>query len=245
MKIIKLNAIASTNSFLKDLASSQSIKNFTTVTTDKQIYGRGQMQTKWVSEPFKNLTFSTFYLFKHLPISHQKYLNFAVSLSVFEVLKNINVPHLAIKWPNDILSEKQKICGILIENSLQKNNIRHTVIGIGLNVNQENFPADIPNATSIKKRIDKETELNALLIDILLQLRQNINLLEEAKYDILEAKYLSVLYKKNVPCMFINSKNVLFMGKIVGIANSGNLQIELENETIKEFGLKEVSFATF
>ena len=77
-----------------------------------------------------------------------------------------------------------------------------------------------------------------------MKLKDYFNLLEKKEYDLLEKAYLKVLYKKNVPTMFKNSQNTLFMGKIIGVSKSGNLQIELENETIQEFGLKEVSFAT-
>ncbi len=68
-------------------------------------------------------------------------------------------------------------------------------------------------------------------------------MLKRKEFALLEEEYLSVLYKKNVPSMFKNNQNILFMGKIIGVSENGNLQIELENETVKEFGLKEVSFA--
>lgn len=242
LKIIKLNAIGSTNSFLKEMVQNKVVENFTTVITHQQTAGRGQIQTKWVSEPNKNLTFSVFCTLNNLPISEQKYLNFAVSVSVFEAVNMLKVPKLAIKWPNDILSEKQKICGVLIENSLKGSKIVHSIIGIGLNVNQEIFPDDVPNASSIKNILKKETDLDDLLNLILKQLQENIKLLNEKQYSVLEEKYLSVLYKRNIPSMFKNSREEMFMGKIIGISSEGKLQIELDDETIKEFGLKEVSF---
>lgn len=218
------------------------LDNFTTVVANKQVSGRGQMQTKWISEAGKNLTFSVFCSFGNLLVLNQKYLNFAVSVSVFKAISKLDIPKLAIKWPNDILADKHKICGILIENMLMKDKIRSSIIGVGLNVNQEFFPADIPNATSIKNIIKKEINLEELLNAILDELQKNIQLLEMQKYTQLEKKYLSVLYKKEVPSMFKNTQNTLFMGKIIGISQNGKLQIELENETVQEFGLKEVSF---
>lgn len=242
MKIIKLNAIGSTNSFLKKVATNLKVENFTVVVSSNQTSGRGQQDTKWVSEAGKNLTFSVFCLFNNLPATHYRYLNFAVSLSVFEALQELFLPKLTIKWPNDILSGNYKVCGILIENSLKKNHIISSVIGIGLNVNQEVFPEELPNASSIKNIIKKETDLNKLLNSILEKMKANISLLNSKKYNRLEDKYLLNLYKKGIPSMFKTAKNILFMGKVSGISESGKLQIELVNGTIKDFGLKEVSF---
>ena len=127
MKVIKLNAIHSTNTFLKDLSKNTILENFTIVVTKNQTNGRGQQDSSWVSEPNKNLTFSVYLNDLQLNISAKKYLNYAVSLAIFTVLKQKNIPNLAIKWPNDIVSGNKKLCGILIENSIQKNCI-HTCI---------------------------------------------------------------------------------------------------------------------
>lgn len=243
MKIIKLDAIDSTNSFLKDMAAKVSVEDFTVVVTKKQTSGRGQMNSNWEVVAGKNLTFSVFKLFESLCITDYKYLNYCVSLSVYEAIKYLKLPRLAIKWPNDIMSENKKIAGVLIENSLSLNKINSSIIGIGLNVNQENFSSDLPNASSIKIILDKEIDLDLLLKRILFYMKKKILLLEKKEYLILEEEYLRVLYKKNVPSMFKTNQNILFMGKIIGVSASGNLQIELADETFKEFGIKEVSFA--
>ncbi|MBA6156490.1 biotin--[acetyl-CoA-carboxylase] ligase [Tenacibaculum sp. S7007] len=243
MKIIKLDAIDSTNSFLKNLSVNSTVQDFTIVMAKEQTSGKGQMNAKWVVDGGKNLTFSVFSCFDDLEISNQKYLSFGVSLAVFETLNELKLPKLAIKWPNDILSVNKKLAGILIENNLKGNKITSSVIGIGINVNQEIFSKDLPNATSIKKIVNKEFDLDILLNEILIRLKSKLELLHKKDYAFLEKQYLSVLYKKNVPSMFKNNQNILFMGKIIGVSENGKLQIELENETIKEFGLKEVSFA--
>ncbi|WGH76747.1 biotin--[acetyl-CoA-carboxylase] ligase [Tenacibaculum tangerinum] len=243
MKIIKLDAIESTNTFLKNMVSSVVVDDFTVVVAKTQMKGRGQMNSEWIVEEGKNLTFSVFSRFIDLAVENHKYLNFCVSLSVFDALKTLSIPSLSIKWPNDILSENKKIAGILIENMLKGSNIVSSVLGIGVNVNQDCFPESLPNATSVKKIIGKETNLDTLLNDMLRRLKEYITLLDKKEYATLEKAYLEKLYKKNVPTMFKNSQNILFMGKIIGVSKSGNLQIELENETVQEFGLKEISFA--
>ncbi len=243
MRIIKLDAIESTNSFLKDLSVNSTINNFTVAVAKEQTLGRGQMNTKWVSEKGKNLIFSVFVKHQKLHIINQTFLNFAISISIYEAIALLKPPKLTVKWPNDILSEKKKICGILIENSLKGMHIDSSVVGIGLNVNQLNFPENLPNASSLAKILHKEIDLDELLRVILEKLQMNIELLNTKQFEKLEDRYLSILFKKNVPSMFKDTQNVFFMGKIVGVnTQNGKLQIELNNETIKEFGLKEVSF---
>jgi BirA family biotin operon repressor/biotin-[acetyl-CoA-carboxylase] ligase len=241
LKIIKLNAIASTNSFLKDLSTSSALENGTVVLTQEQTKGRGQQDSKWVSEPHKNLTFSTFILLNDVKIVHRRYLNFAISIAIYTVLFNKKIPKLSIKWPNDILSANKKICGILIENSFFGDKIKSAIVGIGLNVNQEIFPNSLPNATSLKLETSMESDLDILLNEILIEFQNNIKLLESKYFHLLEKQYLEVLYKKNIPTMFKNSKDEIFMGIISGISDDGNLQIQLEDDSILEFGIKEVS----
>ena len=243
MKIIKLNAIDSTNSFLKELALSTTLENCTVVVAKEQKKGRGQQDSNWISEPLKNLTISAYFCNIDLEISNQKYLNFAVSLAIFDVLSNQKTKDLSIKWPNDILSANKKICGILIENTVKGRKIKNSIIGIGLNVNQEKFPDSLKNVTSLKKITNKEFDLELLLVEIIEKTEERLKMLSLKKYTNLETDYLNVLYKKNIPTMFKDSNDVLFMGKIVGISSLGHLQIELEDETLKEFGIKEVSLA--
>jgi len=241
LKIIKLDTVVSTNSFLKDLSVNAALENFTVVVTQKQTKGRGQQKNKWLSEPYKNLTFSVFTSLKDVKIIHKKYLNFAISLAIYRVLFDKNIPKISIKWPNDLMVANKKICGILIENTFFGDQIKSTIVGIGLNVNQEKFPNSLRNVTSLKLATLKETDLNLLLHEILAELKTNIKLLESKDFHLLEKQYLNVLYKKNIPTMFKTSKDEIFMGIISGISDQGNLQIQLEDDSVKEFGIKEVS----
>jgi BirA family biotin operon repressor/biotin-[acetyl-CoA-carboxylase] ligase len=242
LEIIKLNATDSTNSFLKSLLQNSTPRNFTVVVTTNQTKGRGQLEKNWNSEPHKNLTFSVFISFKNLKIIHQKYLNFAVSQAIHNVLLSKNLLKTHIKWPNDILSANKKICGILIENTFFGENIKNAIVGIGLNVNQEKFPESINNPTSLKLETSIEFDLEKLLKEILIELEEKINLLELKKFKLLEENYLNVLYKKDIPSMFKNNNGDVFMGIISGISNDGKLQIKLEDNSTEEYGIKEVSF---
>ena len=127
------------------------VENYSVVVAEHQNVGRGQMGTVWESEYGKNLTFSVLVRFEDFKIEHQFYLSMAISLGVLNALEpNVN-NLLYVKWPNDILADKDKLCGILIENVLSSSTIKHSIIGIGLNVNQDQFSDNLQNVTSLKQ----------------------------------------------------------------------------------------------
>ena len=225
------------------MAKKSNLENYTVVVTKSQTKGRGQRDNSWISEPNKNLTFSVFIKDFELLVLNQKYLNFAVCLAVFDVIKKHLNTNIFIKWPNDIMSANQKICGILIENKIADAKINQTILGIGLNVNQDIFPMQFKNISSLKKITGKLYDLDQLLNEIISVLKKRTQALTTDKFLKLEQEYLNVLYKKNIPSMFKTADNVLFMGKIVGVSKTGKLKIELENKTIKKFQIKEISFA--
>ena len=148
MKIIKLHTIHSTNDYLKSLTNDKLLEDFTVVWADFQSEGKGQRGSSWLSKKGKNLTFSVFLDTSFLLIEQQFYLNIITSLAVYNLLKKKMIEHVKIKWPNDILSDNKKICGILIENSFKSQAINHSVIGVGLNVNQTDF-AQLHAVTSL------------------------------------------------------------------------------------------------
>ncbi len=244
MRIIKINAINSTNSFLKELSQSSSINEVTVVVANNQTSGRGQMNNSWISEPFKNLTFSILTPLKKLKIEHQVYLNFAVSLAIHDTLLAYDVPNLCIKWPNDIMSDKKKICGVLIENTFSHSRIKNTIVGIGLNVNQEKFHKKLFNASSLKNILKKNIALEPLMNTIVEKIKYRISSVELGNFNKTHEEYHKALYQKGIPTTFLNQKTrQIFMGIITGVSSLGNLQIQLEDDTICEFESKEISFA--
>lgn len=242
MEIVKLNAINSTNNYLKELSKDGETANWTIVSAEHQISGRGQMETKWESEKGKNLTFSILVKFEQFKSQDQFYLNCAVSLGIFNALKKYDVPKLKVKWPNDIMSASKKVGGILIENSLVNDRITHTVIGIGLNVNQDKFPDYLPRAVSMKQVLNHDFDCDKLLMDIVNSMQQQIELLTQNSFDLLHHNYEQVLFKKDKVLMFENKNKEKFMGKILGVTNKGSLQVEQENEVVKQYNFKEIIF---
>ena len=148
MYIIKLDAIDSTNSYLKAMSAVNLPKDFTVVVADHQTQGRGQMGTVWQTEYDKNLTASVFKSLEFVSVEKQFYISMAVALSICKALEGLKISQLSVKWPNDILSANKKICGTLIENVIKLNKLKGSVIGFGLNVNQKNFDS-LPKASSM------------------------------------------------------------------------------------------------
>lgn len=239
MHIIKLNAIDSTNSFLRQLSTEESVDDFTVVVTDHQTKGRGQMGTEWDSQNATNLMFSVFKEVSNLSIGSHFYLSMAVSLAVFEALKSFQITNLKIKWPNDILSEQQKLCGILIENVIKQNQLQSSIIGIGINVNQIVFK-NLPNATSMKLVSGIDFVKEEVLEQVLKQMKHYFSLLESKSYGILKQAYETELFRMNRPSTFKDQYNTLFTGYIKGVSDSGHLKVLVEDDIIKLFELKEV-----
>ncbi|WP_339835378.1 biotin--[acetyl-CoA-carboxylase] ligase [uncultured Flavobacterium sp.] len=238
MNIIKLNATNSTNDYLKDLMRKQFVDNFTIVVANSQQKGRGQRDAEWFSEAGKNLTFSI--LVRDLIMSPTELftLNIAVALSVLETLNQLTSKKCAVKWPNDIMADNKKIAGILIENAIQQNGEIYSVIGIGFNVNQINFNS-INNVTSLRLLENLDFNLDNILNRLLENLKQNISLVR-IKSDLLWEKYLDNLFKKEIPTTFEDENQQKFMGIIKGVSSIGQLQVLLEDDSIKNYGVKEI-----
>jgi BirA family biotin operon repressor/biotin-[acetyl-CoA-carboxylase] ligase len=239
MHIIKLDATDSTNTYLKNRLREHNLDDFTTVVTHKQLSGKGQMGAVWESQPGKNLTFSTLKKFNHLSVTNAFLLNICTSLAVSNALKQYSVPNLHVKWPNDILSGNTKICGILVENILVGKQIKTTIIGIGLNVNQTIFRT-VSNATSMKLLLGRTLNLDEVRNAVMNELWKVFSFLEEKEFDLLRYSYHQELFRKDKPSTFKSKQGGLFTGFIRGVSTEGKLRVELEGAVLKEYDLKEV-----
>lgn len=239
MRIIKLNAIDSTNEYLRELISREDVADYTIVTAKNQTRGRGQMGTVWSSEDSKNLTFSVFKDLSMHDVEFPFYICMAISLAILKTFKSLNIPDLRIKWPNDILSADKKICGILIENVI-KNKLNSTIIGIGINVNQTKF-VDLPKASSLKNITGVHYNLDEILQLVIKHTKAYSLLLEQEKYDFVKNEYETSLFRKNKPSTFKDAKGILFSGFIKGVTKYGKLQVILEDQIVKKFDLKEIT----
>ncbi len=236
MQIIKLSATDSTNNYLKQLLPETVLEDFSVVLTHHQTHGRGQRGSEWISDKGKNLTFS---ILKHkppFPTNRQFLLSILVSLSIIKTLEHYNVPNLAIKWPNDILSDHHKIAGILIENLIKSQQIESSVIGIGLNVNQEIFNG-LPKVSSLKNILGMPIDKDELLHKLIVNIQYYFSVYEKNGEGILDTEYESYLFRKDKPSTFKLPDQTSFTGIIRGVTDSGKLQVQMEDST-KAFDLK-------
>ena len=238
MPIIKLNAIDSTNTYLRQLCNENTLKDYTIVVAVHQTQGRGQMGTVWDSEKGKNLMFSLFKDLSMHDIEFPFYISMAISLAIIKTFNKLNIPDLNIKWPNDILSADKKICGILIENVI-KNKLNSTIIGIGVNVNQTEFN-NLPKASSLKNITGVHYDLDEILHSIIKHTKYYSLLLQEEKYVKVKTEYERHLFRRNKPSTFKSAEGELFSGFIRGVTKYGKLLVLLEDEVVKKFDLKEI-----
>lgn len=241
MHIIKQDAVDSTNAFLKRLARERSISDYTVVTTHYQTKGKGQAGNHWVSNPGENLLFSVYKRVHELAAVHQFYINMGVSLAVYQALKRFSVPELYIKWPNDILSANRKICGMLLENTVQNGFIQASVIGIGLNVNQCDFPG-LPHASSLRRILGAPLDLEVVLKVILEELQAYMEYFRTNDFTLLKKLYENQLLGKDKEVFFKDVNQKFFKGAVKGVTPSGRLEILDEKGVIRTFGLKEISW---
>ncbi|WP_204346285.1 biotin--[acetyl-CoA-carboxylase] ligase [Psychroserpens algicola] len=239
MHIIKLDAIDSTNTFLRHLSSEKTVEDYTVVVANSQTKGRGQMGTVWDSQPNKNLMVSVFIDVSFLKIENSFYISMATSLAISNALKAFQIKPVKVKWPNDILADQKKISGVLIENVIKNNQLQASIIGFGLNVNQTYFE-QLPSATSMHMVSGKVYHLDEVLLSVIEQLRYYIDILKTGDFQKVKDLYESELFRNNKPSTFKDVKGVLFTGIIKGVSNSGYLQVLIEDEILKEFDLKEV-----
>ena len=223
MKIIKLNAIDSTNSYLKKLLIKESLDDLTVVISKHQSKGKGRNGNVWVNDASLNLAFSIYKTFDDLRINNKFILNLISSISVFHLLSENNLNKLKIKWPNDIMSENKKISGILIENSVKGKFINHAVIGVGINVNQRKFK-NLPNATSMFIETGREFSLDTLASRLGEIFSKNFLQYEKNEGALLKY-YNNQLFLKNTDSNFITKDGKRFSGKITRINKDGELII--------------------
>ncbi|MGQ9797847.1 MAG: biotin--[acetyl-CoA-carboxylase] ligase [Ignavibacterium sp.] len=164
---IYIEEIDSTNTFLLDRKNGVDISG-TVVLAEKQTKGRGRKNRVWYSSKEQNLTFSILLFKEYKLFHHLNLINFCASLSVASSIENLYQLKTELKWPNDVLINKKKTCGILLESSSQGNKIDRVVVGIGVNVNQSMFQGQFNYPpTSIRIELGKEVEREKLLAEIL------------------------------------------------------------------------------
>lgn len=210
----------------------------TVVITENQKAGRGQRGNQWLTEPGQNLTFSIILKPHFLMVSDQFLLNMAISLALYDYLCATLPANVKIKWPNDLLVEEEKVAGILVENVLTGERINCSICGIGLNVNQLEWPL---RATSIRHHLGKVLSLQEVFGHLMEYLEPRYLMLRStADRDLLREQYRKALYRIGERHIY-RTGHTEFGGTITGIDAIGRLMVATD-QGIRAFGLKEISY---
>lgn len=243
MNILRLQTADSTNTWLKE--NRGEIPPMTLVCAFDQSAGRGQRGNTWESEPGKNITCSFHFnpddeSGKPVRPAQQFVISEAVALAVVTTLRDFGID-ACVKWPNDIYAGDKKICGILIENSIMGQSISCSIVGIGLNVNQDIFLSDAPNPVSMSMIAGHSFPLE----DVERALGRNLELFigRIGQYESLHPEYIRNLWRgggRLFPYRDAASGR-LFSASIEDVEPSGHLILKTEGET-RRFAFKEVVF---
>ena len=235
MQIIKLDATDSTNDYLRQMILDTTLTTPTVVWSMFQKKGKGQRENVWISPRGKNLMFSLYIPNLSRSADQLFSIHKIVSVCLADWLLSLQIPDISVKWPNDILSGDKKLAGILVESSVQKSTTKSIIIGMGINVNQIQFP-QLPNATSMRLRTAKSYDLNTLLLSFLPKLLEGLT---HPGKD-WDTAYHQSLYGLNQNRRFISGKYE-FYGIIRSVTPDGKLVLETETGD-QMFEVKELQF---
>jgi BirA family biotin operon repressor/biotin-[acetyl-CoA-carboxylase] ligase len=229
--IIRLESVDSTNRFAMKELEEHLLPEGCLIVTSDQYAGRGMGQNQWESEPGKNLTFSVVLYPDFLKLDKQFMLNKMVSLALYDfVSKLLGKKQVRIKWPNDLYIGDSKVAGILINNILRGTTFISSVVGIGINMNQELFISDAPNPVSLKNITGRDYDLDRCLTDLCQKLDQRYNTLKKGQFVELDEDYHAHLYRlgRFYPYLIRNHK---IDACIEGVDEYGHLLLKTINGT--------------
>jgi BirA family biotin operon repressor/biotin-[acetyl-CoA-carboxylase] ligase len=239
--LLDYETLPSTNSQALDLIKSNQAEEGMVISARHQTQGRGQMGTHWQSNPGENVTISVIFRPSFLAIEDQFYLNKAVSVAVHSTIaKLLPGKTVHIRWPNDIYVDHRKVAGILIQNIVQGRVIQWAVVGIGLNVLQEQFSIESKEPTSLSlegaERVDPSSVRSGLCGEL-----ENFYRSLQRNKESLDSIYEGLLYKAGTNTLFFRPDGTQFMGSILGVSNSGALVVR-EGRRQHIFNIKEISY---
>ncbi|MCX8020575.1 MAG: biotin--[acetyl-CoA-carboxylase] ligase [Chitinophagaceae bacterium] len=257
--LIELPSVDSTNRFARQLIRENKARHGMAVFTMHQTAGKGQRGKVWISEPGKNIAISIIIEPQRLKLRHPFHLSVSIALAVHDFFSQYTNGDIAIKWPNDIYWKDKKAGGILIENIFSgqhtenENHEAHTsfplerknndsaslwtwaVAGIGLNINQTEFTAELPNPVSLRQITGKTFDVRRLTAELYEKVKQYLELVLHHSFQSLPEKYNQSLYKRGEQVRF-KKQNRIFEAKILHVTDSGTLLVEHGIEEEIHFG---------
>ena len=235
-KLHYLTSCHSTNDVALDMVRNNKAHEGDVVVTANQTAGRGQRGNSWEAQPGLNLTCSVILKPTYLRASGQFHLNMTVALGVLDYLRKMDSSFI-LKWPNDIFWNENKVGGILIQNTLKGAQLEWSVVGIGLNVNQDRF--DHPKAISLKMIAGETFDLQHVLEGVMQGLEGHYLRSKNRTYDQMKEEYLPHLLGYGSQRRYKATEE--FYATITDVTQAGKLELD-DGREIRQFDIKEVTF---
>ncbi|MBC7862377.1 MAG: biotin--[acetyl-CoA-carboxylase] ligase [Bacteroidia bacterium] len=242
--LIELTESPSVNTHAIELLKAVKLPEGTVICTKKQTQGRGQRGNTWLAEHGKNLTMCIVYHPNFLNAGNSFLLSMTVSLALYDLLTDLLSPEqkVMIKWPNDIYVDGKKIAGILIENILREDQIISTVIGIGLNINQQDFGGLNEKANSLKLIAGNEFSVDTVMEKLCSKTEARYLKLKFAGAGKIKEEYLSHLLYLGTEREFSLPNGDKIRGWISDVSENGRLLLQIESGGEQYFSVKELIF---
>jgi BirA family biotin operon repressor/biotin-[acetyl-CoA-carboxylase] ligase len=241
--IIEVDETESTNRYASELLSTTGLEEGTVISARFQYAGKGAGDNSWESEKGKNLLTSIILKPEFLPLHRQFMLNIIASLGVHDMIAELceNTVVVKIKWPNDIYAGNKKIAGMLVENAIMGDTFMHTILGIGININQGIFVSEAPNPVSLKNITGKEYKLQECLSLLCSMMDKRYMQLKELRYDELMAEYISSLYRRGAEAQYMYKEKII-SATIINVSAEGKLILKTLNSELIKCEFKEIEF---
>ncbi len=239
-KVVSLLSVSSTNEYAREMLRDGTPDNGTVIITAEQTKGKGYGNNAWFSQSGKNLTFTIILYPGFLSANQQFLISKVISLGITDYLCQY-LDDVSIKWPNDIYVDNSKIGGILIENDLIGSEMKNSVVGVGLNINQQYFPEELPNPVSLLHVMECTFSLKEELNKLVRSLDRRYRMLKDKNIDRIHRDYHNKLYRLGDYYPFRKGEEV-FRARIIGVTDFGQLILESEHGKTMEFDFKEVEF---
>ena len=241
--LFQYESLSSTNDEALRRIASGNAEEGDMICADWQKTGRGQAGNAWFSEPSSNLLCSLILKPRHIEPARQFVLTQAISLALVNVIESfVSGQRIQIKWPNDLLINRKKVAGILFQNSIKGQQIDYAVVGIGINVNQQEFGGGLPYACAIRTY----TEADVSIDDFRSQMTESIRNYYQLTFSPqgflkLEQEYYKRLFQMDSLATY-RAHNKRFVAKIIGVDDYGRLLLSTTNGQITPFSFKEIEF---
>ncbi|MCX7955168.1 MAG: biotin--[acetyl-CoA-carboxylase] ligase [Bacteroidales bacterium] len=248
--IITIKEGISSNEIAHELANYDDTPEFTVVNLLNQTKGKGRGTNKWFSELGKSLTFSIIVYPRFLNSQLSFYISKLTSIAVVEALQNFS-HKIKIKWPNDIYFNNKKLGGILIENCFENDKITYSIVGIGINVNQTNFPSELPNPISLLQITGDNSQLINLentLYKIIRKFVKWYTILKNEDhngYAIIDKTYFKYLTGRSKTIEYKTNDEKILKGKIISVDEFGFINIKNSAGIVLSYNIDEIKLIKF